>query len=112
MEKINTHGLTIKGLRKASGKTENYSFFDNLSTEVFYEISSGEIWTKQQYGKDYTTYVNWKDIIRVCRTSKHLTMQRLADLVFEAVEEHNQFIKTSKEHEEYVKEHEEEYNGL
>ena len=83
--KINTHGLTIKGIKKASGETCDYGYYSGEYVEIFYDRSTGEVWTKYQYslGHNWWTQYDDPDIIKVCSTSQHLTMQQIADLIAE-----------------------------
>ena len=53
--KLNTHGLTIKGIKKASGETCDYGPYSASYVEVFYDRSTGEVWTKCQYSLGH----NW-----------------------------------------------------
>lgn len=45
MTKVNTYGHKINGLRKASGETVNWDTRSGGYTEVFYDRSTGEVWT-------------------------------------------------------------------
>lgn len=87
MKSINTHGLTIKGLKAACGKTVNWAPRSGGYTEVFFDRSTGEIWTVDQVslGMNSWTQYDDPDIIKICNATTHMTMQQLADLVYEAV---------------------------
>lgn len=89
--KVNKYGLNIKGLKKVSGETENYRCYSPAYNEIFYNMESGELWSKYQYslGQNWWTQYDDGNIIKVCNTQKHLTMQELADRVAEAVQIHN-----------------------
>lgn len=87
MNSINTHGLKIIGLRKASGNTEDYGYYSGQYNEVFYDRATGEVWTKYQYSlgqNSWTVYDN-PDVVKICNTSRHMTMQELADAIYGAV---------------------------
>lgn len=84
MKSINTHGLTIKGLRAACGHTADWPCGSGGQTDVYYDRSTGEIWTTDHVGNTYTQYDD-TDVVLVCSTDTHKTMQQLADLVYEAV---------------------------
>lgn len=80
---INKHGLTIKGLRKASGDTgvcpgSSYS-------QIFYDLADGQVWERYNYTSNNWTTYHSNTIIAVCSTRKHMTMQEIADAVAEAV---------------------------
>ena len=85
--KTNTHGLIMTGLKKASGETKNYGAYSPTYAEVFYDKSTGEIWTRYHYSLGQNSWTQYDDpnVIRVCTTSKHLTMQAIADMIADAV---------------------------
>ena len=70
------HGLNIKGLKKASGKT--YDTPEGLYFEIFYDRDSGEVWTVEQQAGQWSRYRE-DNIIRICGTNRHMTMQEIAD---------------------------------
>ena len=73
--KVNTHGLKIKGLKKASGSTEDYGYYSGHYNEIFYDRSTGEVWTVYQYnlGQNSWTVYNDANVIKVCNSSSHMT---------------------------------------
>ena len=93
MAAINTHGLKINGIRKASGNTINWSPRSGGYTEIFYDKSSGDVWTVDQVslGQNSWTAYKSRSIIKVCNTDVHLTMQQIADMIHEVVEEEGKF---------------------
>lgn len=88
MMKVNTHGLTIKGLKKASGETEDYGAFSPTYNEIFYDRETGEVWTKYQSSLGMNTWTEYHDenIIKIGNTQRHMTMQEIADAIWEAVD--------------------------
>lgn len=86
---INTHGLKIKGLRKASGATTNYGAYSPEYIEIFYDRNSGEVWTVYQcsLGQNNWTVYDDENVIKVCNTSRHMTMQEIADAIHQRMEE-------------------------
>lgn len=78
---INTYGLTIKGLRKASGETVNWQRNSGCRTEIFYDREMGEVWTVDQVSENSWTEYRNPSIIKICTTSKHMTMQEIADAI-------------------------------
>lgn len=87
--KLNTYGMKIKGLKKASGETRNYGDYSDRYDEVFYNRASGEVWTVYQVslgGNSWTEYHD-PDIIKICNAYRHMTMQQLADAIRERVRE-------------------------
>lgn len=83
MKSTNKHGLTIKGLRKASGNTVNWTARSGGYTEVFYDKSSGEVWTVDQVSLGQNSWTEYHDpsVVKVCNTSRHMTMQQIADAI-------------------------------
>lgn len=87
MKKINTHGLKIINLRKVSSETVNnpvgYS-------QISYDKATGELLEAWHVGDPLTSWTQYHDpdIIHVCNTCKHMTMQQLADAVAQAVQWH------------------------
>lgn len=89
MAKIDTHGLTIKGLRKASGETSDYGAYSAMYSEIFYDRATGEVWTVLQCNLGQNSWTEYHDpnVIKVGNTQHHMTMQALADAIYEAVNE-------------------------
>lgn len=87
MKAINTHGLKIKGLRKASGSTQNYGYYSGHYDEVFYNRKTGEVWTVYQYSLGQNSWTKYHDpnVIKICNASQHMTMQQIADAIHEAM---------------------------
>lgn len=89
MAKVDTHGLKIKGLRKASGETCNYGECSGMYDEIFYDRATGEVWTVFQcsLGQQWWTRYHDENVLKVGNTQRHMTMQEIADAVYEAVAE-------------------------
>lgn len=87
MKKINLHGLKITGLKQASGNTGNWAPRSGGYTEVFYDRQTGEVWTRDQVSLGQNTWTVYDDpaVIKVCNTSRHLTMQQIADAIYGAI---------------------------
>lgn len=94
MSKINLHGLAIKGLKKASGETQDYGYYDGRYDEVFYDISTGEVWTKFQYSLGQNSWTEYHDanVIKICNATRHMTMQELADAIYLAVQQRQEYL--------------------
>lgn len=80
---INKHGMKIIGIRKASGETEDYGDFSGKYVEIFYDTSSGEVWTKFQYSLGGNSWTEYHDpyVIKICDTARHMKMQEIADKI-------------------------------
>ena len=87
MASINTHGLTITDLKKASAETKNYGCYSDKYNEVFYDIGNGEVWTKFQVSLGHNNWTEYHDpnVIKICNTSRHMSMQEIADAIYERV---------------------------
>lgn len=83
MKSVDTHGLEIKGLRHACSDTFNYGDYSAAYTEIFYHRKTCKIWTKYQYSLGHNNWTEYDDpdILKVCETSRHMTMQEIADAV-------------------------------
>lgn len=84
---VNTYGLQIKGIKKASGDTRDYGCYSGSYVEVFYSAETGEVWTVYQYSLGQNTYTVYDDaaVVKICNTSRHMTMQEIADAIYERV---------------------------
>ena len=87
MAAISKHGLKITGLKKASGNTINWNPRSGGYTEIFYDLSDGECWTVDQVSLGHNSWTQYrsKSIIKICDTEAHMTMQQIADAIYEAV---------------------------
>lgn len=87
MRTINTYGLKIKGLKKASGNTLNYGYYSGFYNEVFYDRATGEVWTVFQYSLGQNTWTKYHDpnVIKICNASNHMTMQEIADCIYDRI---------------------------
>jgi phage gp46-like protein len=87
--KIDKHGLNITGLKKCSGDTRNYSERSACYNEIFYDKADGEVWADFHCsigGNEWTEYRS-KNVIRICSTAEHLTMQEIADMIRDKLDE-------------------------
>ena len=88
--KTNTHGLVMRGLKKASAATKNLKgVYDPFYVELFYNTESGEVICNEQYDlghNAYTVYDNEK-IIGWGNICYPATMQEIANAVYDAYEE-------------------------
>ncbi len=95
MAKLALHELNIKGLKKASGETQDYGYYDGRYVEIFYDLSTGEVWTKFQCSLGQNSWTEYHDanIIKVCNATRHMTMQELADAIYEKVQLHQEYLR-------------------
>ena len=89
MTKVNTYGHKINGLRKASGETVIWDTRCGGYTEVFYDRSTGDVWTVDQISLGYNSWTDYHDtnVIKICNTSLHMTMQAIADAIHNTLSE-------------------------
>ena len=85
MKAINKHGLRIHGLKKASGLTKEYGAYYGHFVEIFYNMSTGHVWGVYQYsiGQNSWTVYDDTDIVKICNTYHHMTMQEIADAIYD-----------------------------
>ena len=87
MKKVNTHGHKMNGLRRASSETINWNPRFGGHTQISYDMSTGDILTNDHIGQSWSEYHD-PDIIPVCHTSRHMTMQQIADAIDDAIVNH------------------------
>ncbi len=77
---LNTYGIKMIGLRKTSGATINSS---NGYSQISYDKATGELLESWHVGSPMDSWAEYHDhdVIHVCNTSRHMTMQQLADAV-------------------------------
>lgn len=82
--KVDTHGLRIKGLRKASGETDCANPRYGGYTEIFWNQRTGKVLTTYQvsFGHNSWTVFDNPDIVKVCNADAHMTMQQIADAIW------------------------------
>lgn len=85
MSKVDTHGLKIVGLKKASSDTYNRKWRDQSHDEIFYNRETGEVWAVYQYGLMTRVYDD-PNVIKIVNAWKHMTMQEIADMISQVVE--------------------------
>lgn len=86
MKKINKHGLKIRNLKKVSGETSK----DSVGyTQISYDMATGELFADWHYGSSSNSWTEYHDadVITVCNTRRHMTMQDIADEVSRKVNE-------------------------
>lgn len=85
MARVNTYGLLMKGLKKASGETKDWGYYSPHYSEIFYDMETGEVWTVEQYdlGHNSLSVYSSPDIIKIGNASHHWTMQTIADAIAE-----------------------------
>ena len=84
---INKYGMKMNGLRAASGNTINWTPRSGGYTQISYDRATGEVLTYDHVSLVYNSWTEYHDtaIIHVCNTSKHMTMQQIADAIADRV---------------------------
>ena len=85
----NTYGLTIKGLRKTAGETKGLQgYYSGQYLQISYDMATGDIYTNYHcsFGQNSWSEYHDSDIIRICNASDPMTMQDIADAIYEAVQ--------------------------
>ena len=77
---VDTYGLNLSGLSEASKKTVNWPKNSGGSTQISWNRATGEIITADHVGGNWTQYDD-PDIVTVCHTERHMTMQQIADAI-------------------------------
>ena len=86
--KTNTHGLKMHGLRKAAGDTKGLNgYYSGQYVQINYDTVEGMVWTNYHYSLGHSSWTHYDcpTVITVCTTSVPMTMQAIADAVYEAV---------------------------
>lgn len=75
--------MKIKGIKKASGATLNWSPRSGGYTEIFYDCSTGEVWAVEQISIGHNTWTEYHDenIIKICETERHMTMKEIKESI-------------------------------
>ena len=84
---LNTHGIKIRNLRKVSGET--CTCYGSSYSQISYNRATGELLEDWHYNgllESWTEY-NDPDVIHICNTRRHMTMQQLADAVLDRLAE-------------------------
>ncbi len=86
---LNTHGLHMGGIKKASKETVNWDARSCGYVELFYNKKMGFVWavTQISIGQNSWTRYDDPDVIKIMNTTKHMTMQEIADAIAERMEE-------------------------
>ena len=83
--KVNKYGIKMANLKEISGRTvNNPAGF----SQIDYDRISGELFETWHSGSDMTDLTEYNDpyIIHICNTTRHMTMQQIADAVRYALE--------------------------
>lgn len=87
---LNTHEIKMTGIKAAAAATKGLQgYYSGVYEELFYDRSTGEVWTKRQYSLGHNTWTEYHDkqIIKICNLDKPTTMQEIADLIKQRMDE-------------------------
>lgn len=85
MARIDMHGLKMQNLNMAAKNTTNLDPFSGRYYEILYNRETGFIDVAEHVSYGSYTEILDKEIIFVCSTTEHLTMQALADKIYASV---------------------------
>lgn len=71
--------MKLKGIKKASGYTENYSAYDQHRTDLFIDLETGEVWGEYIYGNQTWKQFHNPAIKKFASTKKHMTMKEIRE---------------------------------
>ena len=81
--KVNTYGLTMRGLKKAAGETIRYT--DRGHVQISYDTETGDVLTDWHSDANSWSSYHKTSIIGVVNAYDPMTMQAIADAVRDAV---------------------------
>ncbi len=87
MAAVNKYGYKMSGLKAASSSTKDLKgFYSPEYVELFYNRSTGKVWTNDQcsIGQNSWTAYDDRDIIKICNISSPATMQEISDMIVNA----------------------------
>lgn len=81
--KVNKHGLKMRGLKAASGDTQNYGYYSGQYIQISYDTETGDVLADYHYSLGQNSWAEYHDpaVITVCNTSRHMTMREIADRI-------------------------------
>lgn len=88
---INTYGYKMTGIKKVAGytKDERVSPY-GCSVEIFYNLPTGQCWPVWQISDSTWSVYHDDNIIPVWRAHHAMTMQEIADVIYEAIKRHEE----------------------
>lgn len=89
--KVDKHNLKMVGLREAAGETKGLrGYFSGEYVQISYDRDDGEILTNYHYSLGQNSWSDYhcESIITVCFASDPMTMQEIADAIYDAVEDY------------------------
>lgn len=84
MAAINKYGHKMTGLKAASSATKELrGYYSGEYVELFYDLSTGAVWTKYQCSLGQNNWTEYDDSNIVCigNISEPVTMQEIADMI-------------------------------
>ena len=84
MGKLNKYGLKIVGIQSASSDTRELGNTGRVNI-VKYNRETGKVWVAIETSSTYYRFAADCPVIEVCRSTRHMTMQEIADEIHRAV---------------------------
>lgn len=82
--KTNTYGIKMIGLKAASGDTKSLrGYYSGEYVELFFDLATGEVWSKYQYSLGQNTWTVYDDdnVVKIGNFFDPATMQEIADAI-------------------------------
>lgn len=89
---LNKHNLQMNGLKSAAGATKSLQGYWSPSyVQISYNLTTGAVLANYHVslGQNNWTVYDDADIITICNITNKITMQQLADIIAEHVEQFN-----------------------
>ena len=89
---INTHGRNInqETLANASNATKGLGSRAGEYAEIFYDKSTGDVWSKYPWDREEWTVYHDDDVTKVGIAVRYKTQQQIADMIARALTEDEQ----------------------
>lgn len=89
---INTHGRNInrETLANASNATKGLGSRTGEYAEIFYDKSTGDVWSKDHWDREEWTVYHDDDVTKVGIAVRYKTQQQIADMIARALTEDEQ----------------------
>ena len=85
MKSVNTYGMMMKGLRKASGYTKT---INNGRVQINYDMETGDVIYTWHLNESSWTEYRENSVIHIVTTRSQMTMQQIADAIRDKVDEY------------------------
>lgn len=81
---VNTYGLKMIDLEKASKATADWPRSSGGCTQISYDRTTGQIYTNDHVGDSWTKYHD-ENVFTICFTARHMSEQEIADKIAKCI---------------------------